>query len=215
LIASDGARRFIPIAQARGFRAAFFDKLAVDDLHSTKDLSQRIDSVYITIVTLLLSADGYEIATSQYHQWAPTVATFCVALIGIAVTARWRQGADNLFKIVKNRYQWLRDAERSQQHPEMAHIGADIFTHEFGAVYKNDRDKRVNGKKGNGKKTGVKYADEDEEDGERSASIFHERTVFLQTLCLIVFPAVPAIIGVFTYLSLNHAVFQAIQSALP
>ncbi len=90
----------------------FFDvyKVAIDDLHRTRSLAQKIDTMYVTILTLLLTADAYEIAIAQFNSWVPIVATAGVALVGLAIASRWRRGAANLFKIVTNRYAWLRMA---------------------------------------------------------------------------------------------------------
>jgi hypothetical protein len=130
-------RSTTPSAQPSLPKRDFFDvyKVAIDDLHRTKSLAQKIDTLYVTIVTLLLTADAYEIAITKFDSWVPVVATAGVALIGLAIASRWRRGADNLSRIVTNRYAWLRSAENVQKHPEMAQIGADIFTQEYTAVY--------------------------------------------------------------------------------
>jgi hypothetical protein len=46
----------------------FFDvyKVAIDDLHRTRSLAQQIDTMYVTIVTLLLTADAYELAIAKF-----------------------------------------------------------------------------------------------------------------------------------------------------
>ncbi len=102
----------------------FFDayKVAIDDLHRTKNLAQKIDSLYVTILTLLLTADAYETATTKFSSWVPVVATAGVAFIGLAINGRWRKGASNLFRIITNRYAWLREAET---HPDMHRIAAN------------------------------------------------------------------------------------------
>src|SRR5205823_3988192 len=128
-------------------RRDFFDvyKVAIDDLHRTKSLAQKIDTLYVTIVTLLLTADAYEIAITKFDSWVPVVATAGVALIGLAISSRWRQGADNLFRIVTNRYAWLRSAENAD---EMARIGANIFTQEYKAVYQPQMRKQARARAG-------------------------------------------------------------------
>jgi hypothetical protein len=182
-------------------RRDFFDvyKVAIADLHASKDLGQKIDSFYLTILTLLMTADAYELATSQYNVWAPTFATFGVAVIGIAVTSRWRQGAGNLYQIIKSRYTWLREAENSDKHPEMVGVGADIFTYEYETVY-------LPQKKGSSQRSPLQ---------DFGSSIFYNRTIYLQTLCMMIFAAVPVIIGAVTYLNLNPTLSQAIQRAIP
>jgi hypothetical protein len=174
----------------------FFDvyRVAIDDLHRTKNLGQRIDSLYLTIITLLFTADAYEIATSKFDSWVPVIATAGVALIGLAVTARWRQGAANLYSITTNRYGWLRDAENPQKHPEMAEIGANIFTQEFEAVYlpQLTEKARVSAKSS---QDGVK--------AQHGGSKFYRRTLFLQYLCTLIFSVVPLVLAAVTYLALN------------
>ena len=165
----------------------FFDvyKVAINDIHRTKDLGQRIDSFYLTLITLLFTADAYEIATSKkFDNWLPCLATAGVALIGLAVTGRWRQGANNLFKITTNRYVWLRDAEK---HPEMEEIGANIFTQEHKEVYEPQAKARS------------------------EITVFYRRTVFLQFLCLLTFPAVPVFLAIGTFLTLNPQFLQVVE----
>ncbi|HEX9035965.1 MAG TPA: hypothetical protein VF808_03150 [Ktedonobacterales bacterium] len=185
----------------------FFDvyRMAIEDLHAAKDLGQKIDSFYVTIVTLLLTADAYEIATTRFDIWTPTAATIGVALIGLAVTARWRQGAGNLYQIVRNRYAWLREAEDPEKHPEMAHLRVDIFTQEYNAVY-------LSQKRRGATRTASRQRSPLQDIG---VSIFYNRTVFLQNLCMTVFLAIPAIIGAATYLNLNPSLLHAIARALP
>lgn len=187
-------------------RRDFFDvyRLAIEDLQATKALGQRIDSFYITILTLLLTADAYEIATSHFATWTSTVVTAGVAVVGLAVTARWRQGAANLYRLVRNRYGWLRDAEDPALHPEMSAMGANIFSQEYLAVYH----KRPH-------TSPVKEADQGAANQERSVTVFYNRTVFLQALSMAVFVAIPVIIGAVTWLTLNPTVMLAIQRALP
>jgi hypothetical protein len=179
----------------------YFDvyRVAIEDLHATRDLGQRIDSFYLTILTLLLTADAYEIANARFDQWAPTFATSGVALIGIAVTARWLQGASNLYQIVRYRYKWLREAEKR---PEMAGLGANVFTEEYEKIYlpRNNHGK-------------TQAASSSEKDP--GARKFRNRTVFLQILCLVIFILIPIIIGAATYYNLHPDVVQAIQRAIP
>src|SRR5258706_564332 len=84
-----------------------------------------------------------------------------------------RRGAANLFKIVANRYAWLRSAEDARIHPEMAQIGADIFTQEYKAVYESQVQK-AKGRAG---------AVDDPAAAEGGFSTFYDRTLFLQRLC--------------------------------
>ncbi len=199
----------IPDEHTRSERAApqrdFFDvyRVAIDDLHHTKDLAQKIDSLYVTIVTLLLTADAYEIATTRFDSWTSTFATVGVALIGITVTGRWRKGADNLFNITTNRYKWLRDAEDTLKHPEMKEIGANIFTQEYDDVYRPQIKGAEPKNAASDPPSSIK-----EEPG---YSKFYSRTVFLQSLCYFIFVAIPVILGVVTYLNLNSSLIQTVE----
>jgi hypothetical protein len=184
----------------------FFDvyKVAIDDLHRTRSLAQKIDTMYVTILTLLLTADAYEIAIAQFNSWVPIVATAGVALVGLAIASRWRRGAANLFKIVTNRYAWLRSAEDARLHPEMAQIGADIFTQEYKAVY----EPQVQTAKGRARSA------DDPAAAERGFSTFYDRTLFLQRLCPVIFTAVPVILAIATYINLHPSVAQPLERLL-
>jgi hypothetical protein len=165
----------------------FFDvyKLALDDLHRTKSLGQKIDSLYVSILSLLLTADAYEIATTRLNSWVPVAATAGVAVIGIAVASRWRRGTYDLFKITTNRYAWLRAAEQT---PAMKKIGANVFTQEWQAVYLPQASGR----------------DRTEAAGSPGAggiSRFNRRTEVLQTLGLTSFALIPLILAAATYLN--------------
>lgn len=195
-----------PPGDTRGVTPDFFSvyRVAIDDLHHTRELGQKIDSLYVTIVTLLLTADAYEIAATRFDNWTAVIATVGVALIGVAVTGRWRKGADNLYQITRNRYGWLRDAEDSNKHPEMARIGANIFTQEYSAVYAPQTSQ-------NRRRPRSAPAQIQEESG---VTRFYYRTLFLQSLCLFVFIAIPVILTAVTYLNMNPALIHAVQQAI-
>lgn len=195
-----------PSSQPPLAKRDFFDvyKMAIDDLHRTRSLAQKIDTMYVTILTLLLTADAYEIAIAKFDSWVPIVATAGVALIGLAIASRWRRGTANLFKIVTNRYAWLRSAEDARMHPEMAQIGADIFTQEYKAVYESQLQRP------NARASRV----DDPAAAERGFSTFYDRTLFLQRLCPVIFMAVPVILAIATYINLHPAVAQPLERLL-
>jgi hypothetical protein len=199
-------RSTTPSTQPPLSKRDFFDvyKVAIDDLHRTRSLAQQIDTMYVTILTLLLTADAYEIATSKFDSWVPIVATAGVALIGNAIASRWRRGTANLFKIVTNRYAWLRSAEDARMHPEMAQIGADIFTQEYKAVY----EPQVQTAKGRASTL------DDPAAAERGFSTFYDRTLFLQRLCPVIFTAVPVILAIATYINLHPSVALPLERLL-
>jgi hypothetical protein len=176
--------------------------VALDDLHRTRSLAQKFDTFYLTVITLLLTADAYEIATTKFDSWVPVVATSGVACIGLAVALRWQRGAANLYTLITNRYSWLREAEK---HPDMRQIGADIFSQEFKQVYGSDmpKKKRV-------KPSAAKDPLSEQEADRKSR--FYSSTLVLQILCVLVFVAVPVVLGVVTFFTLNPTVLQHISS---
>lgn len=187
----------------------FFDvyRVAIEDLHATKDLGQKIDSFYLTVLTLLLTADAYEIVTAKFNVWTPTLLTAGVMVIGVVVTARWWQGAHRLYQIVRNRYNWLRDAETPGKHAEFQGLGVNIFTHEYEHVYQKT--------KSDTKKPAQTSGAEERSSKSNSDRKFYNRTLFLQVLCIVIFVVVPLGVGLYTYLNLNPDALQAIQRAIP
>lgn len=106
---------------------------AINDTNELKSYGQRIDSVYVTILTLILAGDGYVAAASRFDSWVPVVVTVGIGLIGLIFCRRWRRGLINLDKIVSHRYDWLRALERAEQ---LKGIQADLLTSEYEKVYK-------------------------------------------------------------------------------
>src|SRR5260221_6665792 len=82
-------------------------------------------------------------------------------------------------------YAWLRSAEDARMHPEMAQIGADIFTQEYKAVY----EPQVQTAKGRASSTDDPVA------AEGGFSTFYDRTLFLQRLCPVIFTAASLILA--------------------
>ncbi len=89
-------------------------------------------------------------------------------------------------------------------HPEMAQIGADIFTQEYKAVY----EPQVQTAKGRASSTDDPVA------AEGGFSTFYDRTLFLQRLCPVIFTAVPVILAIATYINLHPSVAQPLERLL-
>lgn len=103
-------------------------RIVVEDTNQMLARRQGLDSIYVTIVTLVLAGDGYVAAGSQFDNWLPVVATLGIGIVGYVVTGRWRQGVADLNENLQFRFQWLRDLEAK---PPLAGIGASLFTQEY------------------------------------------------------------------------------------
>jgi hypothetical protein len=106
--------------------------VAIEDTNELKNYGQRIDSMYVTILTLILAGDAYVAAGARFDTWVPVAATAGIGLVGLAFCLRWLRGLANLNQILNHRYQWLRDLEAE---PELQRVGADLFTKEYEVVY--------------------------------------------------------------------------------
>lgn len=107
-------------------------KLIVDDTNQLGNRRQTVDTVYESIVTLVLGADGYVAATGQFRGWLPIVATTAIGLVGIIFTAHWRGTVDKLKQVLNLRYQYLRDMESDSN---LTTIRAQVYTEEWQAIY--------------------------------------------------------------------------------
>jgi hypothetical protein len=163
-------------------------QVAIDDLHHSKTLGQSIDTLYVTILTLVLGGDAYVAAISRFDSWVPVGATLAIGIVGLAVTERWRQGGANLYRIITNRYAWLREAER---HPDLACVGANFFTQEYETVYVPQKTRK--------------------QSSTTLVSIFFTRTQRLQNIFRAIFIVIPLLIAALTFLATNPWYHLAIQ----
>src|SRR5260221_8603389 len=102
-------------------------------------------------------------------------------------------------------YAWLRSAEDARMHPEMAQIGADIFTQEYKAVY----EPQVQTAKGRASSTDDPVA------AEGGFSTFYDRTLFLQRLCPVIFTAGSVILAHPHHLNQQSSPAQPPEGLLP
>ncbi len=114
--------------------------VAIEDTNQLKSYGQRIDGVYVTILTLILAGDGYVAAASRFDSWIPVAVTAGIGLVGLVFCQRWLHGLTNLNEILSHRYQWLRDLESTA---ELKRIGANLFTSEYNNVYQPSEFDRV------------------------------------------------------------------------
>jgi hypothetical protein len=103
--------------------------VAIEDTNQLKSYGQRIDSVYVTIVTLILAGDAYVAANSKFDNWLSVVVTGGIGIVGVAFCLRWLRGLSSVNDILVHRYEWLRNLESTA---ELEHLRANLFT-EVGA----------------------------------------------------------------------------------
>lgn len=130
-------------------------KLIVNDTNQLGNRRQTVDNVYEGIVTLILAADGYVVASGQFRGLLPIIATIAVSLVGIIFTAHWRGTVDKLKEVLRLRYEYLRKMESDEN---LTRIQAQVYTEENNRIYaKRDsaRKKRGNSRTLQGIFTGI------------------------------------------------------------
>jgi hypothetical protein len=104
----------------------------IKDTNELNARRQQIDSLYVTLLTFILTGDAYVAFYSAFNNWLLVLATIGICFLAGAVTARWREGIHNLVNILDFRYAYVRGLEA---HPEMIAIGATYFTQEYGEKF--------------------------------------------------------------------------------
>jgi hypothetical protein len=94
---------------------------------------RQLDSLYVTLLTFILTGDAYVTFYSAFNNWLLVFATIGICFVGSAVTARWREGIRNIENLQNFRYAFLRKLEAEQ---EMIDIGATFYTQEYEKNYK-------------------------------------------------------------------------------
>ena len=108
-------------------------QVIIEDTNALGNRRQTIDTVYESIVTLILAADGYVAAQTPYTSWFPVVAEVSVSIVGIAFTRHWRSVVDRLKAVLSLRYKYLRQLEDNDV---LKQIGAQIYQFEDTQIYK-------------------------------------------------------------------------------
>jgi hypothetical protein len=145
----------------------------IEDTNHINSRRQGLDSLYVSIVTLVLAGDGSVVATAQFDNWLPVVATVGIGLVGIAIASRWRQGIADLDEVLSYRYAWLRKLE---QDPLLVTAGASIYSQEYDAIFKKRESSTL-----------------------QRSLLFARRTRRLQAIFLTVFVIIPVLLAVLTY----------------
>lgn len=107
-------------------------KLIVDDTNELGNRRQTVDTVYESIVTLVLGADGYIAALGQFQGVVPIAATAAIGVVGIIFTTHWRNTVDKLKRVLNLRYEYLRHMEED---PDLQSINAQVYSKEWQDIY--------------------------------------------------------------------------------
>lgn len=112
----------------------------IKDTNEMNARRRQLDSLYVTLITVILTGDAYVAFYSAFDNWLLIVVTLGISAVGWAITSRWRDGLRNLDKILDFRYAFLRQLENSD---EMKAVGATLYTQEHGMFfYSPHQDKR-------------------------------------------------------------------------
>lgn len=117
---------------------------AIDDTNQINARRQSIDSLYTTIVTLILTGDVYVAITSGFRTWFGAIATAAIMVAGLSVIVNWRRAQKELDEILDVRYDFLRNLEKQDA---MQAIGASLITLEYAKVYQNRASKKTAAKR--------------------------------------------------------------------
>lgn len=176
----------------------------IKDTNEMNDRRRQLDSLYVALITFILTGEAYVAFYSAFTNWLLVFITIGISLVGGAVTARWRDGLRSLDEILNFRYEYLRKLEA---HDEMIAIGATLYGDEWEHIYKPRQDKQGKGNKRN------KQDQQDQQDKRyRSLKRFRTVTSRLQLIFIIVFFAIPLLLLCITALEtipLIHSLIPA------
>ncbi len=111
----------------------------IKDTSELNDRRRQLDSLYVTLITFILTGDAYVAFNSAFNNWFLVVVTMGISMVGWTVTTRWRAGLRNLSKILEHRYEYLRSLEQTD---ELKLLGANVYTIEWERFYKPGTDRR-------------------------------------------------------------------------
>lgn len=104
----------------------------IKDTNEMNARRRQLDSLYVTLITVILTADAYVAFFSAFDNWLLVAVTIGISVVGWAITSRWRDGLSDLEAILQYRYTYLRDLEKNE---EMKAIGATLYGQEWKDIY--------------------------------------------------------------------------------
>jgi hypothetical protein len=111
----------------------------IKDTNEMNARRRQLDSLYVALITFILTGEAYVAFYSTLNNWLLVVVTIGISIVGVGVTARWRDGLLSLDEILNYRYEYLRKLEA---HAEMIAIGATLYGDEWEHIYKPRQDKQ-------------------------------------------------------------------------
>ncbi len=118
-----------------------FDVYAViiKDTNELNSRRRQLDSLYVTLITVIMTGDAYVAFLSAFNNWFLVLVTIGVGLVGGAVTSRWSEGVFSIGQILNERYAYLRGLEATD---ELRAIGATLYTDEWTRIYRKGENNR-------------------------------------------------------------------------
>ncbi|HEU5343812.1 MAG TPA: hypothetical protein VFU60_05680 [Ktedonobacterales bacterium] len=111
----------------------------IKDTNEMNARRRQLDSLYVALITFILTGEAYVAFYSAFTNWLLVFVTIGISLVGGSVTARWRDGLDDLDEVLNFRYEYLRNLEARD---EMIAIGATLYGDEWLKIYKPREDLR-------------------------------------------------------------------------
>jgi hypothetical protein len=111
----------------------------IEDTNEMNSRRRQLDSLYVSLITVIMTGDAYVAFYSAFNNWLLVIATIGISLVGGAVTTRWSEGLQNLDIILDNRYEFLRNLEAND---ELKAIGATLYSQEWNSLYGPGKDIR-------------------------------------------------------------------------
>lgn len=111
----------------------------IKDTNELNGRRRQLDSLYVTLIIVILTGDAYVAFYSAFNNWLLVVVTIGIGVVGGAVTSRWRAGLRNLDEILDHRYAFLRTLEKTST---LQALGANLYSKEWNAIYVHRKDRR-------------------------------------------------------------------------
>ena len=68
----------------------------IKDTNEMNARRRQLDSLYVALITFILTGEAYVAFYSAFTNWLLVFVTIGISLVGGSVTARWRDGLDDL-----------------------------------------------------------------------------------------------------------------------